>query len=250
MKILFMGNNYVGLKILSWLKEMDEEIVGLIIHPKSKAKYRDSIIKKSNIKSEHIFLGNQLTNQDVLNSIKQIKADVCLSVYFGYIIKQPLLSFFPSGIINIHPAQLPYNRGSYPNVWSIVDNTPAGVTMHYIDSGVDTGDIISQQTVSVELIDTGETLYKKLELASINLFKKTWPKIKNDQIVVSKQVGFGSHHYKKDVGQIDEIDLDQKYYAKDLINILRARTFPPYKGAYFNKNGRRIYLRLDLEYDE
>ena len=39
---------------------------------------------------------------------------------------------------------LPYNRGKNPNVWPIIDGTPAGVTLHYIDSGIDTGEIIHQ----------------------------------------------------------------------------------------------------------
>jgi hypothetical protein len=48
------------------------------------------------------------------------------------------------------------------------------------------------------------------------------------------------------VSRIDEIDLERMYRAEDLINILRARTFPPYGGAYFRHNGKKIYLNLEL----
>ena len=49
------------------------------------------------------------------------------------------------------------------------------------------------------------------------------------------------------MASIDEIDLDRAYQARDLLNILRARTFPPYPGAFFRENGRKIYVRLELE---
>jgi methionyl-tRNA formyltransferase len=49
------------------------------------------------------------------------------------------------------------------------------------------------------------------------------------------------------VAKLDEIDLDRNVSARELINILRARTFPPYRGAYFLCDGRRIFLSLTLQ---
>ena len=50
--------------------------------------------------------------------------------------------------------------------------------------------------------------------------------------------------------QIDRIDLDATYTAQNLIDLVRARTFPPYRGAYIETNGRKIFLRLELIYEE
>jgi len=52
-----------------------------------------------------------------------------VSVLFDYILKPDFLGMFPGGTINLNPALLPYNRGQYPNVWSIVEGTPAGATI-------------------------------------------------------------------------------------------------------------------------
>jgi methionyl-tRNA formyltransferase len=52
------------------------------------------------------------------------------------------------------------------------------------------------------------------------------------------------------VERIDHIDLDRKYAAGELIDIMRARTFPPYPGAYFIHQGRKVYLRIQLLYEE
>ena len=63
-------------------------------------------------------------------------------------------------------------------MWSVLDGTPAGVTIHYIDAGVDTGDIVAQERV--ELLDewTLEEAYDRLQEAMVALFEAHWPAIK------------------------------------------------------------------------
>ncbi len=54
----------------------------------------------------------------------------------------------------------------------------------------------------------------------------------------------------RDVERIDHIDLNRKYKARDLLNILRARTFSPYESAYVEINGKKVFVRVKLEEDE
>lgn len=251
MKILYLGNNWLGYQILKWLKEQGEEIVGLVIHSPHKRKYGVEILQVADLPPDRILDGAQLHNSDVIEAVREWAPDIGLSVLFDYLLKPELLSIFRHGVVNLHPAYLPYNRGQYPNVWSIIEGTSSGVTLHYIDEGIDTGDIIAQEEVPIELVDTGETLYRKLEQASVDLFTEIWPQIKAGKAPCRPQKGeVGTYHRTRDVEAIDEIDLDRAYSARDLINILRARTFPPYKGAYFKVNGRRVYIRVQLEYGE
>lgn len=251
MQILYLGNNWVGWQVLKWLKEQGEEIAGLVVHPPHKQKYVGEILQVANLPSSRIFDGSQLHKHEVMEAIKELAPSIGLSVLFDYILKREFISMFPQGVVNLHPAYLPYNRGQYPNVWSIIEGTPSGVTLHYIDEGIDTGDIIAQKEVPVEPVDTGETLYRKLERASVELLQEIWPLIKAGKAPrIPQRNEAGTYHRTQDVATIDEIDLDRAYIARDLINILRARTFPPYKGAYFIANGKRIYIRLQLEYGE
>ncbi len=251
MRILYMANNWVGLQIAQWLREQDEKIVGLVVHPDRMAKYRDEIVAVTGVGQAERFTGDCVNDEETVSAIRAMGADVAVSVSFGFLLRAPIIRLFPKGCINLHPAYLPYNRGGYPNVWSIVEGTPAGVTLHYIDEGVDTGDIIAQQQVTVEPVDTGESLYHKLEQASVDLFTQTWPSIREGTVTpVSQSTAEGTSHRDRDVQKIDHIDLDTEVRAGDLINILRARTFPPHKGAYFVHEGRRIYMRLSLCEDE
>lgn len=247
MRILFLGNNWVGWQVIKWLKEQNEQIVGAVVHPTEKQKYGDQILKCADLEPESIFIGSQINSHTVLKKIRALKPDIGLSALFDYILKPELLEIFPEGVVNLHPAYLPYNRGQYPNVWSIIDGTPAGVTLHYIDSSIDTGDIIAQCRVPIAPEDTGKALYRKLEKASLELFTQTWPLIKSGKTIrTSQNLNEGTFHYTKDVEQVDQIKLDHRYTARELIDIIRARTFPPYPGAFFIHNGNKIYLRLQL----
>ena len=250
MRILYLGNNRVGWEILSWLKRQGGEIVGLVMHPPGKQKYANELLETASLAESQIFYGPELREPAVVKKISELSPDIGLSILFDYILKDEFIGLFPKGIINLHPAYLPYNRGQYPNVWSIVEQTPAGATLHYVDAGIDTGEIIARTRVSVEPIDTGESLYHKLENASIELFKKTWPLIQAGHASpIAPEKESGTYHRTKDTETIDCIELDRMYRARDLINIIRARTFPPYHGAYVLDGDRKVYLRLQLFYE-
>lgn len=248
MRVVFLGNNRVAVDILRWLKEQGAEIVGLVVHPEGRRRHAEELMEIAGLPADRVLDATQLRDSEILRQIREWQPDLGLSIYFGYILKSPFLELFPQGVINLHPSLLPYNRGAHPNVWSIVERTPAGVSLHYIDAGVDTGDLIAQRPVEVLPSDTGFTLYDKLEKAAVTLWKESWSDIQSGRAGRHPQpAGAGTSHTTRDVTQIDCIDLDRSYTGRELIDLLRARTFPPYRNAYFQENGRRIFLRLELD---
>lgn len=247
MRIFILANNHVGLQVTRWLAARDESIVGVAIHPPDKARFATEIIEASKVTPDAVFDGARLNQPDIREAIKSLQPDMAISILFDFILKKPVIDCFPNGVINLHPAYLPFNRGQYPNVWSIVEGTPAGVTIHYLDAGIDTGDIIAQKEAVVEPTDTGKSLYHRLEEITLRLFKQEWPKIKEGAAPRTPQTSKGTFHRTRDVDRIDEIELDRTYTGRDLINILRARTFPPYPSAFFRVNGKKVYIRVQLE---
>lgn len=251
MRVFYMANNWLGWKVLEWLREQGEKIVGLAIHPPEARKHGEKILSVADLPGEKVFDASRLGEESVQRRIRDLEPDIGISILFDYILRPSFLDIFEEEVINLHPAYLPYNRGQYPNVWSIVDGTPAGTTLHYIDPEIDTGDIIARRGVEVDPVDTGKTLYEKLERASLELFKETWPAIASGTVSrVEQRKEEGTYHRTDDVGQIDEIDLDASYSARDLINILRARTFPPHESAYFEDDGKKVYVRVSLKYEQ
>ena len=249
MRLICLVNNYLGWQALEYLRAR-EEIAAVVVHPPERMKKQAEILSSARSAGAQVIPANDLRTPEGLARIAGLKAEMGVSVMFGYVLKPDFLSLLPKGCINLHPAYLPYNRGAHPNVWSIVDKTPAGVTLHYIDEGIDTGDIIRQVQVPVVFTDTGETLYRKLEAAGLELLRETWPDIRAGRIERTPQSrDSGTFHKAGDAAQIDEIHLAETYRAEDLLNILRARTFPPHKGAFIRSGGRKVRIRIQLQFE-
>lgn len=247
MRVLYFANNRMGWQIGRWLREQKEEIVGLVLHPSERRRFGAEILESVSLAPDRVIDGARLGDPAVVEAIGALRADLGVSVLFGYRIPAEVLALFPFGCVNVHPAYLPYNRGAYTNVWSIIDRTPAGVTIHFVDGGIDTGDLVAQRRVDVEPTDTGETLYLRLEEASVALFREIWPLIRSGQAPRTPQrPDAGTSHRVRDVALIDEIDLDRSYNARSLLDVLRARTFGSYPGAYFRDGKRKIYVTVAL----
>lgn len=250
MNYVYLANNRVGAEIIRWLVDQGHPPVGVVVHPADRSKHRAKIMEAAGLTHEHILEAPALHTQTGVEWLELHEPDWLVSVSFGYLLKANVLAIPKHGAVNLHPALLPYNRGAYPNVWSIVEHTPAGVTMHFIDPGVDTGDIISQREVPVLPTDTGATLYARLEEAALELFIETWPRLYLNDLPRRPQPAGGTSHRVADVERIDRIDPNQLIRAGDLIDIIRARTFSPHKGVYLDLGDCRIYLRLELIAEE
>jgi methionyl-tRNA formyltransferase len=247
MRYVFFGNNQMAAETLEWLVASGVPPVGLCLHPASRSRHRDRLLSAAGLTPDAVFDGSTMNDQSTRARLAALRPALGLSILFDYVLRTELLTLFPKGVVNLHPSLLPYNRGQYPNVWSIVEGTPAGVTLHYMDEGIDTGDVIAQREVAVAPTDTGATLYQRLEEQGLELFRETWPMIvAGTASRRAQQSASATYHRTNDVQRIDEIDVDRSYRAGELLNILRARTFPPYDGAYVTIDGRRVYLRLEL----
>ena len=97
-----------------------------------------------------------------LDYCKSSNFEIIISYGYRYIIPKIIIDYFKNKIINLHISYLPFNRGAMPNIWSIIDNTKKGVSIHYIDEGVDTGEILYQQEVEIQDHETLQESYDKL----------------------------------------------------------------------------------------
>lgn len=167
MKVLFLGGN-LSKSLSSWLISIGEEV---------------------------IYTGRKIDT----DFVKRINPEFIISYNYRYIIPKDIIEFMSKKIINLHISYLPYNKEAYPNIWSFLEDTPKGVTIHYIDEGIDTGDIVVQKEIFVnEDKETLRSSYEILHRELQTLFKENWERIKKEQITPKKQTGEGSKHYKRD----------------------------------------------------
>ncbi|MCL9783988.1 hypothetical protein M9194_21440 [Vibrio sp. S4M6] len=149
---------------------------------------------------------NALIENDCLvdhseNEVEPISGyDYVISYGYRHILKKKVIDDFKCPILNLHISYLPYNRGAHPNFWSFYDNTPAGVTIHLIDDGVDTGPIVKQKYVNFEESDdTFAKTYARLIENIESLFLEILPSLLSDQWVAKEQRGKGTHYFVKDL---------------------------------------------------
>ena len=172
--------------------------------------------------------------------------DVVILAYWGKLIQNQLLELPKYGYINLHTSYLPYGKGKHAHYWSLVENTPYGVSIMKIDEGLDTGQIIFQKEIKKSWLDTGKSLYFKGIRAVEELLEEKKYDILNLNFCTEQQLGEGTFHYGKEIDEDSRIVLDKEYTAKTLLNILRARTFPPFPAAYFIDNGEKYEVRIDI----
>jgi len=113
-------------------------------------------------------------------------------VSYGYRFKVPasVTDRFKGRAINLHISYLPWNRGADPNIWSFLEDTPKGVTIHYMDGNIDTGDVIAQRPLDWDETDTLRTTHQKLRQTVESLFKEYWPKIRKEETTSVPQVTY------------------------------------------------------------
>lgn len=132
-----------------------------------------------------------------LDSLKGF--DVVISFGYRHILSKVAILGAKVPVINLHISFLPWNKGAHPNFWSFWDNTPAGVTIHLIDEGIDTGHILFQKLLSFDLeketfASTQQILIDEIE----KLFIEKMHKILELDYEVFPQRGRGSMHRKND----------------------------------------------------
>jgi methionyl-tRNA formyltransferase len=217
-EVIFLGINDAGMRIYDWLCDQD-----------------------------NIFMHSILTTKDQLRIIKNVEPDYIVSCGYQHIVPESILTIPTKGCLNLHPAYLPYNRGANPNVWSIIEGTPAGVTLHYMDPGIDTGDIVARRKVETAFSDSGKDLHKRLEDAQLELFQDVWSDILSDNISVFEQdENQGTYHQTSEFETLCELNPDEEVRVKEFLDRLRALTFPPYNNAKIEIDDETYYVEVDI----
>lgn len=171
MKILFLTSNNNTINLQNWLIEQKQDLVVLT----------DKIYKKD---------------------IKRITPDLVISYNYKYMISQDVIKEMNGNIINLHISYLPWNKGANPNIWSIIEDTPKGVTIHYVDEHLDTGKIIYQKEVCFKETDTLRNSYEKLQLEIQELFKKAFKQYDLWKAKAKECKEEGTYHTTKDFNEI------------------------------------------------
>ena len=236
-----MGSKPVGYKCLKILiNRNDVDIIGVLTKGKEvdvwwDDKYR---VYKLALKKKIPLLE--------LNDVFKLDVDFILSFQYHQILKKEMLDHPKYGSINLHMAPLPEYRGCNQFTFAIVNKEQEfGTTLHYMDSGIDSGDIISEKRFKIHKDITISELYDITEQKYIELFKENIGQIlelKNQRIPQKELITErGCHlYYRKDIDGIKELSLN--WDKEKIYRYIRALDFPPFEPSYVKINNKKIYL--------
>lgn len=124
--------------------------------------------------------------------------DLTVSYTYRYILDNMILKALNQNAVNLHNSFLPWNRGADPNLWSLAEDTPRGVTLHYMEPELDRGAIISQRLVPLKQGDTLRTSYDALDQAAQIQFREAFQWYPCWKQMKKRPLGSGTYHSAQD----------------------------------------------------
>lgn len=249
--VVAFANGDLGQRIVRHLA-MSGGLRAVMVHPPARASRLSEIASEARAAGATV-VEAESSSEGRTAQLRGLGAvEIGVSAGFGFILKEPEYAWPRFGTVNVHTSLLPRNRGAHPNAWAIATDTPAGVTIHFVDAGVDTGDILVQTQTLYSFADTARTLYDRLINDADALFKRFWPQPESFWQAPPRlaQRSTEAAHRVKDLEAISLPGPNETTTVREILRILRARTFTPHPGARIEIDGRRFRVRVEISADD
>tara|TARA_B100000029_G_C17331169_1_gene871710 strand:+ start:103 stop:849 length:747 start_codon:yes stop_codon:yes gene_type:complete len=172
-------------------------------------------------------------NHKIIKFIKDNKIELCINVGFKNRVRQEFLRLIRNGIFNIHPAVLPFNKGSHSTFYTIMNNSPLGATLHLMNKNFDSGPIVDQIKLKNNLFYDANYVFKKSREFGLKLLKNNLKKIYLNKF--KKKINKKTKvNYKRQIFQASTINHNKTYSGRYIWNLIRA--------VHFNNNG--FYIKI------
>ncbi len=250
MKIVFMGTPDFAKESLEAVYNEGYDILTVVTNP-DRPSGRGMKLKPSPVKEFALEKGLSVKqpekvkkNEEFIQEIKELKPDVICVVAYGKILPKEILEIPKLGCINVHGSLLPKYRGAAPVQWAVLNgDKETGITTMYMDEGMDTGDMILKEKVTIGEDETTGELWDRLAKIGGKLLVKTLKEIEKGTALREKQGEDFTLAPMLDKN-IAKIDWENKT-AKEIKNLVRGLN--PIMGAYTFLNGKKIkFWKVDI----
>jgi methionyl-tRNA formyltransferase len=240
LRISFFGNNYDVLESLSTAPGVD--LISVFTKPEEGS---DENIKK--VKDYSLSLGVpvfQPTKKELYSYagiLKEIDLDLIIVCGYKFIIPREIFSIPKRGTINIHPSMLPRYRGQHVINWAIINGEKeTGVTLHFMDDTLDTGDIILQKKVPIQIEDTAKELHNRIYMEACVLLRQLLVDVRHGKLLIGKkQISEDATFFKPRKPQDGLIDWNKS--SVEIYNLIRALS-KPWPGAFTYMGGNKVII--------
>ena len=254
LRLAFAGDRHISVRVLEFLLQQECRPLALLVPEPGRATHDRQLMDLCGfLPKRRVIRGRRFGDSDGASLLRSLDLDFILGVHYPYVIPESVLTIPRSGVLNLHPALLPCTRGWHTPSWAILEQCPYGATLHFMDSGVDTGDIVHQKEIEVSECDTADSLYQRVLAAEFEVFAEAWPSLKDGTYRRFPQPRDGAPaHRKRDLfrDEIQRLDLDAPVKTADLLRRLRALTTNRVdEAAYFELDGRRHRVQVIITED-
>ena len=223
LKVVFMGTPEFSVPILESLIELTDVV--LVVSQPDKEVGRKRVLTPSPVKACAISHGIEVYTPNKIREeyeyILNKKPDVIITAAYGQIVPEQMLIYPDYGCINVHASLLPKYRGASPIQSAIMNgDTTTGVTLMYMEKGLDTGNIIHAKEIDIDPEDTYGTLSDKLSILGRDLLAKTLPVIVEGENFDIPQHDDEATHTVKIKREDERLDFSKS--ATELHNLVRA----------------------------
>ncbi|HWH90842.1 MAG TPA: methionyl-tRNA formyltransferase, partial [Candidatus Binatia bacterium] len=244
MRIVFIGAGEIGVPTLQALLKSAHEVVGVVTQP-DKPVGRSQLIEPSPIKKAlsgteiAVLQPARIKDRQAIEEIRALKPDVIVVMAYGQILPRGVLEIPKIACLNLHASLLPRWRGAAPIQAAIAaGDHSTGITVMYMDEGLDTGDILLQRTINILPGDTGGALHDRVAgvapetlLESLDLLaKEKAPRTPQDNGLATY-----APKLKREDGKIDWSEPAEVIERK-------IRAFNPWPGAFMKLDGRNLKM--------
>lgn len=242
MKVVFIGCVQMSRDFLEiCLKNPKMEVVGVITRTDSKFNADFTSLEPLAVKYDVPCLAlNSNDSTKIYEFTSRCRPDMIFCCGWSFLLDQVLLDLPPKGVLGFHPTALPMNRGRHPLIWALaLGLKETASTFFLMDSGADSGPILSQKKVKISNTDDAFTLYKKVTKIGASQLKRIIPKLANNSIKPKIQNHAKANSWRKRSPQDGTIDW--RMSAQGIYNLVRALTHP-YPGAHCEIDGKEYKI--------
>ncbi len=237
MRVLFFGDGAWAARCLAPLREDGVELVGAVLR---RTPSSSDFAEAARALGVPVYQPERANAAAFVEEAGRLSPDLNVSVAYDQIVRRPLRETAPLGFVNIHAGKLPFYRGRNILNWALINGeTEVGVTAHFMDDGIDTGDILLQRCLPVAWTDTyGDVLARVVETIP-GLVREAVRAIAENRFERRSQAGLpGTYFAGREEG--DEW-LDWSDSSVNLHNKVRAITRPG-PGARTTVEGRTVVV--------
>lgn len=245
MRVVFMGTPDFAVETLNEIVNAGHDVALVVTQP-DKPKGRGNKMQFPPVKERALELGLsveqpvKVKDDEFIKKLEEIKPDAIVVVAFGQILPERILNLPKYGCFNVHASLLPHLRGAAPIQWSVIDGEKeSGVTIMFMEKGLDTGDMIAKTIVPLEEKETGGSLHDKLMIAGAKLLVETLPKIEQGDIVREKQDDSQSTYAKMLDKKLGKLDFTTQT-AEEMERLIRGLN--PWPSAYISLDGKTLKI--------